>query len=470
MRKPVSRLVVMAAFLWGAAVPDSRGAAEKDYPAPSPHLKTPPAASVGTPFFLRSELLLDGDESRCLARESDSLPCLVDVATFNRRVLTRKMFEKGDPEPVRASVLREALDAAFWARKAGEAGLELGAHADSEVQATLAFQKSREAKTILAKKEFDDAVLRRIYDQQYQARFMAARDARLRILGSTDSSFLDTVARGLRSSGSLAGPARRDGLPWTEALASSLPSELAEAADSLEPGKQALVSTVYGRFLLDMVAWVAVPEEPFEAVRHLLRETAIREDRDLEYRAHIYWQDHRREFLSPDTLRVKAWLNPALQKVREPSARNLSGHPSRILSHLDLPDMVRSALPDSLPVGDTLIGPVRTSLGVWYFQPLSRKPGGRPLPFRAVRERIKEMVLLPAPDLYQSLEQELKVTLKEDLLALAFLQRVLADSSRDRSGTKLAGYDELFEEKALWLKRIRIPFGAAPDPSQPPAP
>ncbi|HKP96943.1 MAG TPA: hypothetical protein VJ385_14430 [Fibrobacteria bacterium] len=435
------------------------------------HVKTPPAASVGAPFFLRSELLLEGDESRCLAREADSLPCLVDVARFNRRVLTRKMFEKGDPEPVRATVIREALDAAFWARKAREAGLELGAHADSEVQADLAFRKNREAKGILAKKEFDDAILRRIYDQQYQARFMAARDARLRILGSTDSMFLDTVARGLRpDGGGLAGPARLDNLPWTEAMASSLPAELAEAADSLVPGKQAMVSAVYGHFLLDMAAWVEVPEEPFEAVRPLLRETAIREDPDLEYRAMVYWQDHRREFLSPDTLMVKAWLNPSLPKVREPRIRNLSERPFLIRSYLELPEMVRAALPDSLPVGDTLIGPVRTPLGVWYFQPLSRKPGGRPLPFRAVRERIKEMVLLPAPELYQSLEQELKVTLKEDLLALAFLQRVMADSSRGRNGTKLAGYGELFEEKALWLKGIRFPFRLAPEPPRPPAP
>ena len=421
---------------------------------------------------MRSELLLGGDESRCLAREADTLPCLVDVAGFNRRVLTRKMFEKGDPDPVRAVVIREALDAAFWARKAREAGFELGARADSEVQEDLAFRKNREAKRMLAKKEFDDGVLRRIYDQQYQARFMAARDARVRILGSSDSSFLDSVARDLRrigGGGNHAGPGPRGNLPWTEALASSLPAEIAEAADTLVPGKHALVPTRYGYFLLDMAAWVEVPEEPFDSVRPLLREMAIREDPDLEYRALVYWQDHRREFPSPDTLGLKAWLNPSLPKARGPRMGNLSGRPIPIPSHLELPEIVRSALPDSLPVGDTLIGPVRTPIGVWYFQPLSRKPGGRPLPFRAVRERIKERVLLPPPGLYQSLEQELKVTLKEDLLGLAFLRQVQADSSRGRGGTSLAGYGELFEEKSLWLKRIRTPIEGSPEPPPPPA-
>ncbi len=465
--------MTLAALLCGAAVRDSGGDSGNEPYATSLRMRTKLGASAVTPDFLRSQLLLEGEESRCLAREADTLPCLVDVARFNRRVLTRKMFEKEDPEAVRAIVIREALDAAFWARKAGEAGLEPGAHADSEVQAILAFRKNREAKVILAKKEFDDAVLRRIYDQQYPSRFMAARDARLRILGSSDSLFPDTVSKDLhRGGGSLARPARCDNVSWTEALASSLPAELAEAADSLVPGKQALVSTVYGHFLLDMAAWVEVPEEPFEAVRPLLREMAIREDPDLEYRALVYWQDHRREFPSPDTLMMKAWLNPSLpkaRKAREPRIGNLSGRPFLIRSQLDLPEMVRSALPDPLPVGDTLIGPLRTPLGVWYFQPLSRKPGGRPLPFRAVRERIKEMVLLPAPDLYESLEQELQATLKEDLLALAFLQLVMADDSRGRSGMKSARYVDLFEEKALWLKRIPIPFGSAPEPRQPQA-
>jgi hypothetical protein len=84
-----------------------------------------------------------------------------------------------------------------------------------------------------------------------------------------------------------------------------------------------------------------------------------------------------------------------------------------------------------------------------------------------VRERIKERVLLPEPDLYLSLEQELKVTLKEDLLALAFLQRVIVERSRGRSGRTLARYDELFEEKALCLKRIRIPIVSALETPRP---
>jgi hypothetical protein len=431
--------------------------------------KSPSGAPRGA-AFLRSELILDGDASVCLAREADTLPCLLDIGQFNRRVLTRKMFEKEDPDAVRAKVIREALEASFWVGKAKAAGLELDASADSEAQAHLDFRQGREAKRILSRKEFGDDLLRRIYDQQYRARFMAARDARLRILGSSDRGFLERIAGSLRpmdaaSPGRAHGVAPSDSLPWVETLASDLPEALSEAVDSLVPGKHVLVSTGFGYFLLRLVAWEKVPEEPFEAVRPVLRELAIREDPDLEYRALAYWHDHRRQFPAPDTLVLKAWLNPFPQTRGAAAARKqpdsgLSGRPFLVLRDFDLPETVRSALPDSFLVRDSLYGPVSTALGAWFFQLTARKPNGRPLPFRAVRDRIKEMVLLPAPDLYQSLAKELKGTLKEDLMALAVQQRALADSSQGQAGRDgLPGYGSMLEEKSRWMARIKTPFG-----------
>jgi hypothetical protein len=224
------------------------------------------------------------------------------------------------------------------------------------------------------------------------------------------------------------------------------------------------VHTAYGHFLLQAQAWVDVPEVSFDSARPDLREIAIREDPDLEYRALAYWQDHRREFLTPDTLLLAAWLNP--DAAAAPKGRSRLIGPGLALRNTWLPETVREALPDSLPRCESICGPVRTSLGTWYFRKLSLKPGGRPMPFRQVREAVKERVLLPPATLYESMREGTAAILKEDFEAMAVERRAYSGNAADRGN--LPAYAALIEEKKRWMARLETAFPPAPEP--PPAP
>ena len=163
------------------------------------------------------------------------------------------------------------------------------------------------------------------------------------------------------------------------------------------------------------------------------------------------------EFLSPDTLLLAAWLNPAETGARggKPPATTLSRQPNLVFPQTALPGPIRACLPDSLPAPGGVLGPVATPLGEWRFQVLSRKRGGRSLPFREAREAAKVKVMHPPVDLYRSLKADLRIVKSQNRLTPALQQKLIdADrlDSQDGESPRLAS---LQAEKDKWLRNLK---------------
>ena len=452
-------ILTLGLFLW-AASPRAADRGFGDTTEPGREKRIARSASSADPSILRENIIFDGDKTRCLVWEADSLPCVLDVEGFNRRVLTRRMFEGRNIGFVRTRILREALEAVFWARKGRETGIEAPASADEDPGDFLRFFNRSESRHAISRKEFPEDQLRKLYERHYRYRFMAAQEPALRLLGSTDRPFLERLRADLLaapSPGKSRSPLADTRLQWVRSAASDLPEELASAADTLGPRGHALVSAPYGHFLVYVDSMVPLPEVPFEDAAGALRDLAIREDPDLENRAYLYWQNHRKEFLSPDTMLLAAWLNPAEAGPRagKTLAATLSRQPNLVFPQTALPEPIRACLPDSPPPPGGMLGPLATPLGEWFFQVLSRKRGGRLLPFREVREPVKEKVIYPPVELYQSLEADLRLVKSQNSLALA-VQQTLIDADRlDPQGGGSPRLAALQAEKDKWLGGLK---------------
>lgn len=418
--------------------------------------------SVGGPAMMRKDLFIEDDPSRCLVLEADTLPCLLDVENFNRRVLTRQKFEGSNPEFVRSRILQEALEVEFWTRKGRESGVQ-DQGSEEDIRQFLRFFERTESKRIVRQKSYSKEKLRAIYDRHYQSNFISARDLKLRLIGSSDLDFVEKVSRALELSahnrGTAPSPLADTRLPWSHVKVSALPEEMAAATDTLKPGGHAIVSLPYGHFILHVDSVLVLPEVTFEEAEGALREIAIRDDPDLEYRAQIYWQNNIKEFLAPDTLLLAAWLNAGAPADWGPGARESApspGPPHLLLQHTALPELVRGSLRDpSLAVGDT-VGPLSTLIGTWKFKVLSRKPGGRPRPFREICDSLKEKLLYPPADLYLNLEKDLRLIRAQNRAALSAQRKLLDAAGQSLEEGEPPAASALKAEMESWLGSLKV--------------
>jgi hypothetical protein len=106
-----------------------------------------------------------------------------------------------------------------------------------------------------------------------------------------------------------------------------------------------------------------------------------------------YHRAHAGEFLSPDTVRFRAWLTPLPRKgrlnARRQAAEDTSALASLPVDAADLPEALQREIAryPSLRPGDFL-GPLRSLFGTWYLEAVAVKPGGRPLTLAESRPRI----------------------------------------------------------------------------------
>jgi hypothetical protein len=326
---------------------------------------------------------LPGDTSECYAYYSDENRCLATRGDINAR--TQGWLPDSLPsdpaarqallETVKASAVANLTEELFLADQARQAPV----HGDLEGD----IQREHSKWASEWKGSVPDSSLRRLYDRYADALFRFQPGARLEILASTDSAFLDTIWTAIRET-------RKPG-PWLPAslpLADS-PEDLYGRAKAAVPGQwQAPLRTRFG-----FVSWRLVKKgkqampnlaEAAPALAALARRPSPpAEVTDAQVRE--YYAAHRKEFLRPDTLRLEATLRPRILRkavIGEVAPRMV-----------ELSDLPRETLQDlhsvsALRPGDTL-GPLENTWGHWRFRVTERRRGRDTIPAAEASLRIR---------------------------------------------------------------------------------
>jgi len=325
--------------------------------------------------------------------------------------------------------------------------------------------------------EMNESALRDAYSKYYRRYFRPREDVTLSLIGSSDSTYIDSLHavlvrwRGdtvLRNGKPI--PAEVEPpLPWISLLESDLPPELVAPTDSFWVGDfTAPIRTSYGFFIVRLTQVVPVKGVSFDDAIGKLTYLATRDnflelDSLAEVKFRQYYDRHPQEFLLPDTLELRAWLAPAptdSQAKGKPPIRvppdTLRFRPLR-LSSLVLPDPLRIELQNAVRKErrKAFFGPFDGPYGRWHFDVKRvRRAEGR-LPYAIARQAIREKISDP-PKPY-------KDTLTSDATQDEVLLKVVAARTflRDREDAQRLEIDREFEERLRSgaIDTARIPEG-----------
>ncbi|HKP94115.1 MAG TPA: peptidylprolyl isomerase, partial [Fibrobacteria bacterium] len=253
---------------------------------------------------------------------------------------------------------------------------------------------------------FGDAKLRKLYKQYYTAWFGSREEAYAWVLAASDSMLVDSLAAKTDSAG--LGPI------WELLPVSQLPREVQDRIRFSAPAfPRAPLRTPWGFLALRPGPSRKTPSIDFEsAVPRLVflaeeaRGTKDPDDPDVM----AYYQTHPERFVTPDTLSVRVWIRPAHAGESSRSAaairraihsgmavEDTSALSSRVLDMVlddaELPADFKDAV-GRRPLGrdSALLGPIRSTYGVWYVRILHRRRGDHPRPRREVEGEIREIL------------------------------------------------------------------------------
>lgn len=337
----------------------------------------------------QESLRIQADSDACLAKHRLRGTCLLSAADFNRFAGT--VEPDGDMpseriHAVRKAMIKELLRPEFLSDRLNEAGL------DGKVsEAGMAEEKKIWEE---AAKSVGHEKLRDLY-ARYRVFFSAKEERTYEVLASTDSVLVDSLYRlASRSAGgdsATAGPAVRQHLPWARVADTLLPASLAEAGSKLRKWRcSRLLRWGAGWAVLRPVEMNRIPAASFnDALPSLvgLANFIPPDSAQAAASALAYYNDHPREFASPDTLLLEARLDPG----SEADSGALRPAAPRRLIATALPADVQAWLRerDGLSAGMRL-GPKQMGLGWWSFRILEAKPakGGRT--FAQVRDSLAQ--------------------------------------------------------------------------------
>ncbi|HKP96940.1 MAG TPA: hypothetical protein VJ385_14415 [Fibrobacteria bacterium] len=392
-----------------------------------------------------SRIALPLPDDYCVAYERFTGSCLLNVMEFNLSVnpLNRRAIE--DSEALLSQ--REV----FRTRKAILEGLSEGIfmrdllknRQDRRLQGEIDLAWSKHLAE--SARGFEAQALKRLYARHYDALFAAQHDVEVRLLGSSDSLFLDSLAHFPMDSGSpfprTVRPAMEDSAAsrelrysWQPLSWKALPEGLKEWTKSTVTGAQSpILHTEFGWFILKISKSTPVPAKTFsQALPVLLAIAALpadpREYQDAAKPAPAE-SDHREIrlwLLPPARIRGRAAIMPAWADTAR-----LAPMQTRISR---LPGTVREKAVAILSQSGS--GILKSDYGIWY---LKLAPGTPRALARTEARGVRETVAhsKSPTDLGLRLALENAAQLETDF-RIDFLRSRIADSCSADSEFRLA--------------------------------
>ena len=399
-------------------------------------------------------LQLDESGEACVAYDPGRGECLLTVDDWNRNVAEAPAFPGAERfasvRDVPAAALRVKLLSSLLhgeylrsalERDSARAGLEreCRARADSQVAEQ--------------RRQIGDSALRALYQARFDRDFRRREEPVIQVLATSDSVLADSLWKSFSDSGGK-GPA--GSWVWRSPDPEDLPRGIPEMAATLARGEVSKPwPTPYGYLL---ARWKSVRRRAAlsfeEALPMLVAHPRLKHPDSLgaararENLIAEYHRSHRREFLSPDTLRLRLRLTPAMPAAKGRTEAGLSRlsrdsgaapvenpRSVRVASFADLPPSVQTQLSD-LPMArpGTRIGPVPSAFGTWDFEVVGKTRGGRIMALAQARPAVLQALRLRDEEPMAKVADEIRAEERTtwNFLAQAYRERRLA--SGDASG------------------------------------
>ena len=260
---------------------------------------------------------IDEPGEECVARDPRTDACLVSVETFNR-TLESWGFSVRDMDPEfptaedakreRSALLRSLLEEKYLETNAPDGQARDSLHR--------LFDSTRSERIQAFRARRGDSAYRALYKRHFAAQFQGREKRRYLALASSDSAWADSLrlaAPDLPEGADRAGR-RPPSPPWRRMEEDEMPPELLPAATGLKPGETAgPLRTPYGHVFLRLHSARRTPDVGFEAAMpaliSLLHAPSGQEKR-LEEAVDAYYARNAADFMAPDTVLYRAWLQP----------------------------------------------------------------------------------------------------------------------------------------------------------------
>lgn len=398
------------------------------------------------------ELQIRGYNDDCIAYTIADGECILSLEEFNKNCLTFQPSKKIPLDSARLLVLDKSLNILYLSGEAKKNGFA----ALPEVQNRIKSLADMNFEPRKNKDEVNDQNLKKLYDKYYDTLFAEKEIVLLDLIGSTDSSYIDSIhtflnnntAKTQRRLANRKKNKKPPKLPWISSPMEKLPKTLTLPTDTLYENEFTKpIKTNYGFFILKIAQIENKKEIPFEEVRsHLIHmidkgESTLRPNEITDSEARNYYKHFKKHYRKPDTLHLKAWLVPTTSKLNEKrlgknEIENQTNWQPMEITNLLLPIDLQKRLQRLISQKDSVefLGPVETQYGTWYFSIKSIIKANGYISFRKVRKEIKSLLAHSSnsKSLSTLKPEKRKKLLTDEIIAQAYWRRLVSNTPQPK--------------------------------------
>lgn len=352
------------------------------------------------------ELKINGAQNECIASDNNSGECLVTVKQFNtaiKLIRLRKIYKKRSAyNRILRELLKDEYNAKLLKKDTGDSSLT-----DGLSQYTTYFNNSEKFK-MLGHKVTSKEELFQTYKKYYDQEFKAKEDVHINVLGSSDSTYIDSIYKCLykeyRNKKKLPYNKIMKKLQWQKSHWDDLPDELVFPTEKTGIGEFTKpIKTPYGYFICSVCDIKRTPYISFEEATDKLIYLATRDkwlnvDSINEAKTYNFYMKNRSEYVTPDTLEMVITLSPYIKDSSYTKSNlNVKKENDKIDSLIDitikvssicLPYEIQEKLKNNLKKKKEVSGPIYSRYGKFNFKIYSLKKGGKQIKFNDVYDLI----------------------------------------------------------------------------------
>jgi hypothetical protein len=394
------------------------------------------------------DLQVRGYEDDCIAFNALTGECVVTVKDYNSNILVFVPPKNIPIDSARLIILDRLLNVTYLANEAKNSGFanlpEVRQQTEKNIRAF-----AQGPKNVQSHAAINEESLKQLYEKYYDERFSEKKEVIIDIVGSSDSLYVDSLYLMLakqseKKKGERATiKSRQNPIAWIRSPAKEVPQELAKCVDTMRTSEFTRpIKTAFGWFIMRVAQINIIQELSFEKAREMLiRMSLAGEERISKVsskQAENFYKHHKKRFVTPDTLLLRAWLLPegkidyGIPNIVDSAKRHadtLRVKPM-LVKNLELPQKIGDQVSNLMTMTkqDSFIGPIGTNLGTWYFAVMERKRGGKQRQFTEVKnEIVAELQNIPGRSLEELPRSERETLITNDAIANGYWRKLIAD-------------------------------------------
>ena len=402
------------------------------------------------------DLQIKSNDDFCLARHPDSSTCQLSVRRFNALVQYQPFPRMVPLDSARQQAIRNILSDQYVIDQARKSGYDRSDAAAGEIAGRLEWEVHDALFKNLGTPVTDDGMLHIMYDQYFDVLFRSRKIVHCSLIGSSDSLYIDSLTS-LFTLKTASLPEKENSpvrdtswiasLPWSHSSTVAESPQFEPFLDSLCRGDITKpICTPYGYFLVRLDSISVQHEIPFEDATEKCVLLATKQkwrnlDSALSADAFAVYSTAD-SYKLKDTLSLSFFLSPGAppdsnsvkRKKNTKSVDELqkvAAEKGIRVSSSELPFEILDALQRQYTRSDKkkrFFGPIVSSYGVCYCKVLGVKPAKGAIPYRQVRNKIIDSLIIAAVSLKDlAVFEKPDSVLKEVTLARVYAPTFIED-------------------------------------------